>query len=141
MNSTMTSNAVELAGRALLASLFLVTGFGKITGYAATQAYMAATGVSASLLPVVIGLELGGALAIVLGYRTRIVAAALAIFTLAAGVLFHSADDPMQWIMFLKNVAIAGALLMLVARGAGDWSLDARRGRNVAPEAFAAGRA
>jgi putative oxidoreductase len=137
-----TSNAADLAGRALLASLFLVTGFSKMTGYAATQAYMVATGVPGSLLPLVIALELGGGLALVLGYRTRLVAAALALFTIAAGVLFHSGADPMQRIMFLKNIALAGAFLLLVARGAGGWSLDAWRSRpTVVAGALATGQA
>ena len=141
-NAAIPTNAADLAGRTLLASLFLVTGFGKITGYAATQAYMVATGVPGSLLPLVVALELGGGIALVLGYRTRLVAAALAVFTIAAGVLFHSGADPMQRIMFLKNVALAGAFLLLVARGAGGWSLDAWRSRQtVVAGALATGQA
>jgi putative oxidoreductase len=141
MTSNVTTNAADLAGRTLLASLFLITGYGKMTGFAATQAYMGTHGVPGALLPLVIALELGGGLALVLGFRTRIVAAVLALFTLAAGVLFHWGADPMQRILFLKNVALAGAFLLLVARGAGGWSLDAWRRRPMSPEAFATGRA
>ena len=72
------AKSADLAGRILIAALFLITGFGKIAGYAGTQAYMASQGVPGALLPLVIALEVGGGLAVVLGLRTRIVAALLA---------------------------------------------------------------
>ena len=115
----------ELFGRILLASLFVLSGIGKIAGYAATAGYMAALGVPGALLPVVIALELGGGLAIAFGFRTRIVAFLLGGFTMVAAMIFHNNfADQMQMIMFLKNVAISGAFLMLVANGAGALSLD-----------------
>jgi len=126
-------NTTDLAGRILIAALFLIAGIGKISGYAGTQGYMASMGVPGALLPLVIALEVLGAIAIIAGYRTRLVAAALAAFTLATGLIFHGGDDPMQQIMLLKNVAVAGGFLLLVARGAGDWSLDARRERLTSP--------
>jgi putative oxidoreductase len=86
------------------------------------------------LLPLVIVLEIFGAISIIVGYRTRLVAAALAGFTLAAAFIFHGDADPMQRIMLLKNVAVAGGFLFLVARGAGGWSLDARRERLTSPD-------
>ena len=88
---------------------------------------MASAGVPGALLPLVIALEVLGAIAIIVGYRTRLVAAGLAVFSIASGVLFHGGSDPMQQVMLLKNLAIAGGFLFLVAHGAGDWSLDARR--------------
>jgi putative oxidoreductase len=118
--------SAELTGRTLLAGLFLVAGLGKIAGYAGTQGYMQSMGVPGALLPLVITLEVLGAAAIIIGYRTRIVAFLLAGFTLVAAFLFHGGADQTQQVLFLKNVAIAGALLLLVARGAGAWSLDAR---------------
>lgn len=121
-------NLGDLIGRILLATMFLLAGVQKIGGYAGTQGYMEAMGVPGALLPAVIALEIGGALAIIAGLYTRWVAAALAGFTLAAAVLFHyQPEDQMQMILFLKNISIAGAFLILVARGAGSWSLDARR--------------
>jgi len=118
----------ELAGRILLATIFLLSGFTKITGYAGTQGYMESMNVPGELLPLVILTELGGGLLIVLGLWTRLTALAMAGFTLAAALLFHSNfTDQMQMIMFLKNVAIAGGFLILFARGAGPLSLDARR--------------
>jgi putative oxidoreductase len=132
---TTTQNAAELAGRILLAALFLIAGLGKIGGYAATQGYMEAMGVSGALLPLVIALEVGGALAIIVGWRTRLVAFLLAGFSIVSALVFHSAlGDQVQFVMFMKNFAVAGAFLLLVARGAGDWSLDARREQSVAPQ-------
>ena len=120
--------SVDLIGRVLLAAMFLLAGIQKIGGYEGTQGYMEAMGVPGALLPAVIALEIGGALAIIAGFFTRWVAAALAGFTLAAAFLFHyQPEDQMQMILFLKNISIAGAFLILVARGAGPWSLDARR--------------
>jgi len=88
---------------------------------------MAAHGVPGALLPLVIAVEVLGAAAIIAGFRTRGVSVVLAVFTLAAAFLFHNVPgDEMQRIMLLKNVAIAGGFLVLFARGAGAWSLDAR---------------
>jgi putative oxidoreductase len=130
---TKLENSADLAGRILIAALFLITGFGKIAGYAGTQAYMASQGVPGALLPLVIALELGGGLAIVAGYRTRIVAFVLAGFSIVAALIFHTSGDQTQQLMLMKNFAIAGGFLLLVARGAGEWSLDARRAARTAP--------
>ena len=94
---------------------------------------MQSAGVPGALLPLVIALEVLGAIAIIVGYRTRIVALLLAGFTIAAGVIFHSGAEQMQQIMLLKNFAVAGGLLVLFARGAGAWSLDARTASRTAP--------
>ena len=121
------SNAADLVGRIMIAAIFLISGVGKISGLAGTQAYMAAHGVPGALLPLVIAVEVLGAAALIAGFRTRIVSVVLAVFTLAAGLLFHNVPgDQVQQIMLLKNIAIAGGFLVLFARGAGDWSLDAR---------------
>ena len=118
----------ELGGRILLASLFLLSGFSKISGYGMTAGYMASMGVSPALLPIVIATEVLGSLAIILGWHTRIAAFLLAGFTLLAASLFHNNfGDQTQMIMFLKDVAITGAFLMLLANGAGELSLDHRR--------------
>ena len=130
---TTLDKTADLAGRVLIASLFLITGIGKITGYAGTQAYMASQGVPGALLPLVIALEVGGGLAIVLGWRTRLVAALLAGFSVAAALIFHAGGDMTQQLMLMKNFAIAGGFLFLVARGAGEWSLDARTAARSAP--------
>lgn len=118
----------ELLGRILLAMLFLLSGVGKLSAYDATAGYMASAGVPAQMLPLVILAEIGGALAIIAGWQTRIAAIALAGFTLVTAALFHhNVADQMQMIMLLKNVSIAGAFLLLATNGAGRFSLDARR--------------
>ena len=121
-------NAIELGGRVLLATLFLLSGVGKIGGYTATAGYMAAAGVPGALLPLVMAVEIGGAIALVVGWHVRITAFLLAGFTLLSALLFHNDfGDQVQAVMFLKNLSIAGGLLLLVANGAGHFSLDRRR--------------
>lgn len=120
----------EIAGRVLLVTLFLLAGAGKLSAYSATAAYMSSAGVPGALLPAVIATELGGALAIILGWRTRVVAALLAGFSILTALIFHNHfADQAQMINFLKNLSIAGGLLLLVVNGAGPLSLDRRSGR------------
>ena len=118
-------DTTDLVGRLMLATLFLVAGIGKISGYDATAGYMAALGVPGALLPAVIALEVGGGLALALGFKTRIVAFLLGGFTLVAALIFHNdLADQVQQVMFLKNIAIAGAFLVLLGNGPGALSLD-----------------
>jgi putative oxidoreductase len=125
--NTSLAKAGELAGRVLLAALFLLSGIGKLSAYSGTAAYMASVGVPGALLPIVIALEIGGALAVIVGWQTRIAAFLLAGFTLVSAFIFHTHfADQVQMIMFWKNVAITGGLLLLVVHGAGPLSLDAR---------------
>lgn len=119
--------AIELlVGRILLAQIFIMAGINKLgAGYSGTQAYMESMGVPGALLPVVIALEIAGGLALAAGFITRYAAWALAAFTVVAGVLFHANfSDQMQMILFMKNMAMAGGLLVLAAAGAGALSLD-----------------
>jgi len=128
--STTLRNSTELLGRVLLSALFLMSGIGKITAYSATAGYMASVGAPGALLPLVILTEVGGAIAIIAGWRTRIVAFLLAGFTVLTALMFHSNfGDQNQMIHFMKNIAVAGAFLMLAANGAGRYSLDARAAR------------
>jgi putative oxidoreductase len=127
---TRFAGAFDLAGRILLAALFLISGAGKIGAYAGTAAYMSSAGVPGALLPIVIAVEVGGAVAVVAGWHTRVAAFLLAGYSLLAALLFHNNfADQVQAIMFLKNVSIAGGFLLLVANGAGAMSLDRRAGR------------
>ena len=120
-----TQNAAVLAGRVLLAAIFILAGFGKIGGYAGTVAFMESNGVPGSLLPLVILTELGGGLCILAGFQTRIVAFLLAGFCLVSGILFHfQPADQGQMINFMKNLAIAGGFLALMSNGAGAFSVD-----------------
>ena len=116
------------AGRVLLALLFLLAGLQKIGAYEGTVGYMAAQGVPGFTLPFVIALEVFGALAIIVGWHTRLVAFLLAGFSLVSAMLFHfKPDDAMQMTMLLKNISIAGGFLLLIANGAGAYSLDNRK--------------
>ncbi|SFU45769.1 putative oxidoreductase [Nitrosomonas eutropha] len=120
----------QFIARLLLAQIFLLAGISKISSYADTQGYMDAMGVPGTLLPLVILLEVGGGLAIIIGWQTRLVSVALALFTLATAVIFHSnLADQTQMIMFMKNIAIAGGFTLLVVHGAGGYSLDNRSSR------------
>ena len=128
MHSPALNNTAALAGRIMLAAIFLFTGWGKIGGYDGTVAYMAKFGVPGALLPLVIAVEIVGGLLIVIGWQTRLVAVGLAIFTLVAAYFFHTNfGDAGQSIHFLKNVAMAGGFLLLAASGPGAWSVDGRR--------------
>lgn len=150
MPNTTLTNLFALAGRVLISVMFITSGWGKIAGYAGTAAYMAKAGVPGALLPLVILTELGGGLAILVGFQTRIAAFLLAGFCLVSGLLFHylgaqaiatqmvGVTDPAQlaalgqaktgqMINFWKNVSIAGGFLAFSAFGAGAWSLDGRR--------------
>lgn len=124
------SKAGDLIGRILMAQIFLLAGYGKIAGYSATAAYMTSHGIPGTLLPLVILLELGGGIALIVGWCTRWTALALAVFSAAAAVIFHSdfADHTMR-IMFMKNFAMAGGLLIIASTAPGAFTLDARRSR------------
>jgi putative oxidoreductase len=133
--SSSLSDAGALAGRLLIAALFLPAGIGKATGFAGTVGYIASVGLPAPAAAATLAmlLEIVGGLALVLGYRTRVFALAFAAFTLVASFFFHAfwavpADQQfMQQLLFFKNIAVVGGLLMLSLQGAGRWSLDARR--------------
>ncbi|MXS85994.1 DoxX family protein [Nitrosomonas sp. HPC101] len=121
----------EFIARLFLAQIFLLSGIAKIGDYAGTQGYMEAMGIPGTLLPLVIALEAGGGLAIIVGWQTRLVAIALALFTLAAAAIFHNDfADQVQMIIFMKNIAIAGGFILLAVHGAGGYSLDSRCGKS-----------
>jgi putative oxidoreductase len=127
MNASLT-----FLGRFGLALIFIISGWGKITGYAGTQQYMEAMGVPGAVLPLVILLELGGGLAIASGLFTRWVALGMAVFSIATAAVFHANfADPAQAINFWKNVSMAGGFLVLAAHGAGAYSIDGWRQRTA----------
>jgi putative oxidoreductase len=123
------NDAVTLLARILLAHMFIISGLGKLgAGYAATQGYMASAGLPGALLPLVIALEIGGGVALAAGFLTRWAALALAAFSVVSAVLFHlHPGDQGQMINFMKNLCIAGGMLMLYVHGPGAFSIDARR--------------
>lgn len=128
MNQSIANAGTQLFGRVLMSSIFIMAGINKISGYAGTQGYMESAGVPGALLPLVILLEIGGGLAVLFGWQTRIAAFLLAGFTMLSAVIFHANfGDQMQSILFMKNMAMAGGLLFLVAGGISAWSIDAKR--------------
>lgn len=125
-----------LLGRVLIAAIFLLSGFGKLTAPAATAGYIAAAGLPLPYLGVILAIlvELVGGILLIVGYQTRLVALAMAVFSVAAAAFFHNnLGDQNQFIHFFKNIAMAGGLLQVVAFGAGSLSVDAAFNRkNVA---------
>ena len=126
---------LALAGRILLALMFVMSGFGKLGNVAGTAGYIASGGLPfPSLLAVLVGLlELFGGLALAAGFKARWAALALGVFTVLASVLFHQfwavapEQQMVQQLMFMKNLAIAGGMFIVAALGAGPLSIDNRR--------------
>jgi putative oxidoreductase len=126
---------VSVVGRVLLALMFILSGFGKFTDIQGTAGYIASGGLPAPtvLAALVAALELFGGIALVVGFRVRLVGLALALFTLAASVIFHAfwavpaEQQFVTQLLFMKNLSVAGGMLLISALGAGPLSLDAGR--------------
>ncbi len=118
---------IVLLSRAMMATIFIVEGLGKIMSYAGVADYMRQHGVVSAVLPLVILTELGGGLLVLVGFKTRWASVALAGFCLLTAIIFHLASG--ETIEFQKNVAMAGGFLVLAAFGPGAWSIDGRLGR------------
>jgi putative oxidoreductase len=128
-NSSGNQGALPLIGRILVAIIFIMSAIGKLAAPGATEGYIAAVGLPAPLLAYIVALtiELGGGVLLVVGYRTKVVAALLAVYCVVTGLVFHHAlGDQNQMIHFLKNLAMAGGLLQIVAFGPGRIGLDSR---------------
>ncbi|MDB2591042.1 DoxX family protein [bacterium] len=114
-------------GRLLISFIFLMSGFNKIGNYSNTSGWMESMGVSSSLLPLVIIIEILAAIAIIVGWKTKIAAFLLASFCIFSGLIFHTDfSNQVEMIMLMKNFAIAGGFLILVVNGPGNFSLDNR---------------
>lgn len=125
------AGAVLLLARLLLSILFIFAGFGKLTDISGTSAWFGSVGLPLpAVVAVLVGLlELFGGLAILVGFKARIAAIALAVFTIAASLVAHTNfADQIQLLMFLKNLSITGGLLFVATFGAGALSIDGRRG-------------
>jgi putative oxidoreductase len=132
--SNLNQGVLPLIGRVLVAIIFIMGGIGKLAAPGPTQGYIAAMGLPAPLLAYVVALvvELGGGVLLLVGYRTKIVAAVLAVFCVVTALVFHHAlGDQNQMIHFLKNLAMAGGLLQFTAFGAGRIGLDSRNAANA----------
>ena len=122
--------SAALIGRVLLSIIFILSGISKLAAPAAMIGYIGSVGLPLPQVALVVAIvvEVGGGLALLSGYRARVAAAVLAVFSLATALAFHNQlADQNQFIHFFKNVAMAGGLLQVVAFGAGRFSLDARR--------------
>lgn len=133
MNQNL-QNPAALLGRVLLALIFVISGFGKITGFDGTVAYMAAKGMPMPQVALVgaIAIEFIGGLMLVVGWKTRWAALAIFLFLIPTTIIFHNpaglppAEAQAQMINLLKNVSIMGGMLLLAVFGRGAWSLDKR---------------
>lgn len=118
------NGVVSLVARVLMAYIFIVAGWGKLTAYTATVGYMESMGVPGALLPLTILVELGGGLALLFGFQARFAAFGLGIFSIITAFIFHEGTDSAQAINFMKNFAMAGGLFFLMLHGAGKFSID-----------------
>jgi putative oxidoreductase len=132
-----TARYLPFVGRLLIGLPFMMSGVSKIVGYAGTIAY-----IKSSPLPLppslgyagAIAVEMGCGLLLIVGYRTRLVAAIFALYSLVTAVFFHAHfSDPNQTFHFIKNLTMAGGLLQIVAFGAGAFSIDSRRLKDGLP--------
>lgn len=122
-----------LVGRLMIAAIFVVSGFGKITGFDGTVGYIASKGLPLPQLAAIAAIivELGGGILLILGWKTRWAAAAMCIFTVVAALIFHNfwavpAEQAQnQMIHFMKNICMAGGLLYVVVFGSGTLAVDA----------------
>jgi putative oxidoreductase len=127
-----TNNIAALVGRILLAAIFVISGFGKITGFEGTAGYIASKGLPMPqvLAALTVALELGGGILLIIGYQARWVALAFFVWLIPVTFIFHkfwgidAAQAQNQMIHFLKNVSIMGGMLLLFAFGPGAYSLD-----------------
>lgn len=122
LSNTSIQSVILFISRLLLSYIFIVAGWGKITAYAQTAAYMENMGISSSLLPLVILLEFAGGLAFLIGFQTRGLAILFAIFSITSAFIFHGSPEDTN--NFMKNIAIAGGFLAFLVHGAGAISLD-----------------
>ena len=115
----------DLTGRVFISGVFLLSGFNKIGNYDGTVGWMESFGLPGFLLIPAIILEIIAPILIIIGYQTRIAAGALSLFCLATAIIFHTDfSDQMQFVAFMKNLALAGGFLFLVVNGAKGYCLD-----------------
>ncbi len=118
---------ISVAARLLMAQLFIISGWQELTGFSCTEGYFASMGIPlvGVVTPLVILIELGGGLALLFGFKTRWVAAVIALFTVGSALIAHTHfADQAQAINFMKNLSIAGGLLWFVRNGGGTASID-----------------
>lgn len=128
-NEAAAASAALLAGRVLISAMYIMAGFSKLTAIGGTAQWFGSIGLPApTLVAILVGLvELAGGIAVLVGFRTRIAAVVLAVFTVAATLIAHTdLADMNQLLFFQKNLAITGGFLVLGVFGPGAWSIDRR---------------
>ena len=116
---------VELFGRVFLSALFLIEGIGKLFSQDQVITYMEDYGVPGILFVPAVIVEILFPLLLIVGYKTRLAALVMALFTLTVTIIFHTDfSDGMQLIFFLKDLAIAGGFMIIIAYGSNKFSLD-----------------
>ena len=136
-NTTLNTAALPALGRLLLALIFILSGFGKLMTPDATRGYFAHVGVPVPQVAYVVAVivELGGGLLLLAGFQARLAATVLALFCLYTALAVHGFGDRESMVNALKNIAMAGGFVFVLAHGAGGWSIDAmRRGRDVSAQ-------
>lgn len=135
MDHSKKADVLMLIGRVLISIIFLVSGYGKIVGFAGTVAFVGTVlPFPALLTALAIIIEVAGGLMFLFGYKTRLAAVALIVFTVVATLAFHlNLADQAQSVQFMKNLAIIGGLLYVYALGAGSMSLDSGKKPLVTP--------
>jgi putative oxidoreductase len=126
------TDTIAFIGRCLIAVLLLVSGVGKVVDPAGTIAWIASTGLPMPTVGYVVFIiiELGGGLLLILGWQLRPLGVVVSVYAIGTAFIFHrNIADHNQLFNFLKNIAVTGGLFQLMAFGAGNFSLDARRGR------------
>ena len=119
------ANVLDLLGRILISTLFLLNGVFKISNYDDTVSWMESFGIPGILIIPAIILEVVGPIFIIAGYKTKITASFLSIFCIVTAIIFHNDfSDQMQFTSFLKNIALAGGFLFIVVNGTKDLSIE-----------------
>ena len=131
---TSSQSFTTFFGRVLLSLIFVLSGVGKLADHTGTVGYISSVHAPMPELAywIAVIIEVGFGLALLIGFKARFAAFGLAVFTLAAAFLFHNNfSDQIQMIMFLKNITIIGGLLLVVAHGAGGFSIDNRNNKSI----------
>ena len=131
------ANFFDLIGRIMISAIFLFSGINKIFNYDGTVGWMEGFGIPGFLLVPAIIIEILFPLMVIVGYKTRIAAGGLLLFSLLTAFIFHlDFSNQMQVIAFLKNIGLAGGMLFLVVHGAKDFSMEKKKIRSFIKNLF-----
>jgi putative oxidoreductase len=121
-------NFLDLIGRVLISSIFLLSGYNKIFNYSGTVSWMEGFGIPGFLLAPTIILEIILPILIIVGYKTQYAATLLAVFSITTAIIFHlDFSDQMQTIQLLKNFGLAGGFLFIAINGPKEWAIEAKK--------------